>query len=312
MIAAFCVLAALLVFAIDLASHRTDATFATTRAGSAAAPLRRAPERQAGASPRAGPAPRQSAPPESFAQDAERLLARADYGDADAASSVFQETSRCAHAASFVRNATVTLRVCGQETRPEFVQRCQRQTDGLRERITRAQAQADACGGTSEPEATRLRYRAAVLAARSGDEGAQACIVQADFDQRFLDLTDADREQYQIAAIAYYNSALERGDWRVLPAMTISRRSLGHVHGLQRLLTDGDEETRYRMTRLLRWGAEGSYAAELDKRLNYFRNSGGPPIDFAAADAWAERQFREHFAQSPRLDQAPAGCGDPL
>jgi len=244
-----------------------------------------------------------------FQTYAETLLARGANGDAAAATEVFQITSQCNHAQSVSTIGRVTLRVCAKESRPEFVERCRHETDGLEEKVQRADHQAAVCDGPGEAERVRLRYQAAVMAAKFGNTDAQACVVGGDFKQTQMLLPEEEKERYQIDAIGYFKSAMERGDWRVVQAMTIRRRGFGHVHGLQYLLTDGDDQTVYRMFRLLRMGAVGDYAATLDLQLRSFSWGGVDPEKFEEADAWAKQEYEQHFSKSAPLTERPVICG---
>jgi hypothetical protein len=65
----------------------------------------------------------------------------------------------------------------------------------------------------------------------------------------------------------YVDAALKRGDWRVVELLNTR-----HFHpgsGPLRLLEGvGDHDTQYKMTKLLRLGASGSYAKSLDGELH--------------------------------------------
>jgi hypothetical protein len=72
------------------------------------------------------------------------------------------------------------------------------------------------------------------------------------------------------------------------------------------LITEGDDETVYRMLRLLRMGATGDYAKRLDDQLGSFRELA---TKLADADAWAQHEYDAHFANSASLSEPPIVCG---
>jgi hypothetical protein len=77
----------------------------------------------------------------------------------------------------------------------------------------------------------------------------------------------------------------------------------------------GDEMSIYRMTRLLRYGATGDYATELDRSLQAYADISQTdptfaPEKLAAADAWAKQEYIQYFANSPLLGAQPTVCGN--
>ena len=129
-------------------------------------------------------------------------------------------------------------------------------------RIAAAEAVTSDCDeadlGTRDFEATKQ-------AAKRGDVDAQVCYVKGDGvrpDGKQI-FTDAEIEQYKKDAPRYVDAALKRGDWRVVELL--NKRHFHPGSGPLDLLEGvGDRDTQYKMTRLLRLGASGSYAEFLD------------------------------------------------
>ena len=81
-----------------------------------------------------------------------------------------------------------------------------------------------------------------------------------------------------------------------------------------------DALTFYRMTRLLRLGATGSYAQSLDEGINHFLDEtnvslnedgiGLSPQALQEADTWALTQYQKFFSSNPTLDATPRLCGE--
>ncbi|MGH8239000.1 MAG: hypothetical protein ACREXP_18540 [Steroidobacteraceae bacterium] len=113
------------------------------------------------------------------------------------------------------------------------------------------------------------RYFAATKqAAKSGNADAQLCYLRGDFfsPEGAQIFTDAEIEEHKQVAPKYVDAALKRGDWRIVHLL-----STRHVHqgsGPLNLLEGiGDRDTHYKMTKLLRLGASGSYAKFMQSRL---------------------------------------------
>src|SRR6185295_17864489 len=114
-----------------------------------------------------------------------------------------------------------------------------------------------------------LRYfEATKQAAHAGDADAQMCYLQADFGASNGEpvVTDAEVEEYGRLAPDYVDDALRRGDWRIVELMTKSSFHPG-IEAIRQIPDIDKPETIYKMTKLLRLGASGSYAKSLDMDL---------------------------------------------
>jgi hypothetical protein len=248
---------------------------------------------------------------DTFKVDAENLLKLAVGGDVEAAEMVFHETAQCYYASSELAIALAESKNCVGETRPEFQAKCQERATEFSETIRFATEESKLCAGISLYDEINIRYQAAQIAAKLGDTDAQMCLLEGDYDQRVWHMSGPEEEeQYQIDAINYFNSAIERGDWRAVESMTVSRHSLGHGRTLQYLLTEGDYNTVHRMKSLLRYGAIGAYAEELGGTSSSYSEGDSNP--YADDDAWAKQQYEAHFTTSPRLEKRPTVCGNPF
>lgn len=241
-----------------------------------------------------------------FKIDVESLLKLANDGDFTAAQIAFHETAQCYDASNKLASTKAELNRCAETIRPEFLDKCREQANELNESFRAAKEQSKPCSRLSPYDEISLRYHAARIAAKFGDVDAQMCLLEGDYDQRVMHLSDEEQAQYQIDVINYLNQAMERGDWRAPEAMTVSAKSRAYERSLQYLLTEGDGHTRYRNRHLMRFGALGEYAEEL-----------GPDSDFpgdyyADDDSWAKQQYEAHFLKSPRLHKNPTVCGPPF
>lgn len=200
------------------------------------------------------------------------------------------------------------------EGKPQFAEayaRCADQWVKNHDEMVGARAKLSSCGATDH---LVERYRDAVRAAADeGDPDAQMCYLQSDFSDGAGEpkVTAADVAEYGTRATEFVDQAFERGDWRIVELL-----SSQHLHGGLRnsLPGIGLPQTVYKMDRLLRFGANGDYATFLDGAMDALRHpdlipaSSLPPVDAAAADAWARQTYDEHFSAAPPLTKAPMIC----
>lgn len=146
--------------------------------------------------------------------------------------------------------------------------------------------------------------RATASAARAGDADAQLCFI----DGGYFPTEKSDIEAYGAEAASYVNARMAAGDWRVVETLATPPDSLSHRgESLAGKVNIGSPFTAYRATRLLQYGAEGSYSQLLDLNAKTLRRS-LTPAQVANADEWAKDEFKRHFSESGKLDKAPATC----
>lgn len=192
---------------------------------------------------------------------------------------------------------------------------CPQQGQGTDSEITALESDVRKCGGVGATEFEDIRYQLVEEEAKKGDVDAQVCFVQSDFDLRkFRKFSQENMGQYKTEASAYIEAAMARGDWRIPALFTLSSQAIAHSHGLLWQIAKGDDMTVYRMTRLLRLGAVGDYALELDRKLAEFTQArangleGYAPEQLAEEDEWARQQYIKNFSNSPPLAYAPVVC----
>src|SRR5262249_48998203 len=122
--------------------------------------------------------------------------------------------------------------------------------------------------------------------------------------------------EYKKVAPGYVDAAFKRGDWRVVSLL--NRKHFHPGSGPVTLLAGiGERETQYKMTRLLRLGASGSYARFLEMDLEGMKTAPlnpqlALPREVAAAgDAWAQQMYTDYFSSSPALTRDPVVCVPP-
>lgn len=201
------------------------------------------------------------------------------------------------------------------EAKPQFEQayvECLNGSMDVRRRKSAAEAVLSECGDVSDVE--RHYYETTKAAAQQGDVDAQLCYLESDFGSDDTSVfTAADVAEYENTSPTYVGEAFERGDWRIVYLLAQRRfhPGSGQVTQLDKI---GRPETVYRMTKLLRLGASGSYAKGLDGKLESLirpdlRPKAGLPQDTVKeADAWAYETYVSFFSGVPGLTEAPVVC----
>ncbi len=182
-----------------------------------------------------------------------------------------------------------------------------------RNRLTVAERALSQCNQT---DLGQRYFSATKEAAKNGDADAQLCYLQGDFfsPEGAQIFTDEEIEEYKKAAPGYVDAALKRGDWRIVHKLNMRlfhHPGEGPFHLLEGV---GDRDTRYKMTKLLRLGASGSYAKGLDVRLrgmihpDLIPSAALPPEVVKEGDGWAQQTYTDFFSGVPGLIEAPVVC----
>lgn len=233
--------------------------------------------------------------------------------------SEFRELRECVYASRELITAKHLSDCRAYENKPEFeitLAECMNERANAQKRITAAEAVLSHC---DQADLGSRYFSATKQAAMRGDVDAQLCYLQGDFfsPEGVQIFTEAENEQYKKEAPRYVDAAMKRGDWRVVDLLNTRRFHPGS--GPLRLLEGvGDRGTQYKMTKLLRLGASGSYANFLEGRL---KDMVHPDLNPSAAlpaqsvregDAWAQQTYNEYFAGVPGLTEAPVVCAPEL
>jgi hypothetical protein len=222
------------------------------------------------------------------------------------ATSVFRTSKQCLTARKASETMQRQIKAC--ESAPAgstFKATCERNTAGFSAKVATLSSTNQVCGGDADGMSETSFYADVVKAADAGDPDAQMCFIGSDFNPGHP-WTKDEVAAYKDKSNAYAEAAFARGDWRVVQAKMTSERVLAHTRGLLPFFVDTDPASQYRMNRLARLGATGSYAAQLD--ANAAEQTSMSAKDRKDADAWAQQMYAQHFAGSPALTQAPSIC----
>jgi hypothetical protein len=269
------------------------------------------PANSPGASAVAEPAATTETPAQASASEPAPVVT----DQANGSGSSFRELRQCVYASRDLIGAKHLMDCRFYEGKPEYQEALAKCLDGpmnARNRITAAERALSQC---DQADMGQRYFDATKQAAKNGDVDAQLCYLQGDFfsPEGAQIFTAAELEEYKKVAPGYVDAGLKRGDWRIVHLLNTR-----HFHpggGPVRLLAGiGDRETRYKMTKLLRLGASGSYGKFLASQLEGMMH---PDLNPSAAlspevaregDAWAQQTYTDYFAGVPGLIEAPVIC----
>lgn len=236
------------------------------------------------------------------------LQARADSGDAAAASRLFRDLNNCSRLPNLLwRIAGATDRITAQKTEGLNVPQLrtfQMQLDGVEMRQREAQKIKDLCAGVDDGMLGDLGASLA-QAAQLGDVDARACYLGRGptYDARsMLDRPDA-IQSYRSSAQSMIDAGIAAGDWRVVNLLKSAYEP--GAQGLLAGLVGADQALYYRYLKLYRLGAEQFRVADLDRQLAAAA-VGLKPEQVSAADEWAQTTLQNNF-NNPSTAVTPQG-----
>jgi hypothetical protein len=266
-----------------------------------------------GRSTNSGPAPASQGRLSSINEQAHTMLAERNRASA------FYVAKKCYLTLEYIKRMQRTYNCDRLADNPALggaYAECLKNRDGLQPMIDSAERSFAKSGCVDEHNLFPKYYESTKEAAKSGNSDAQLCYLQSNFidSNGKTPYAQADRTDYQTASPKYIQDAFTRGDWRIVKLLSSDHH--GEITGLSLYIPNiGTPETVYKMTRLLRLGASGAYAKQLDDRLDTIAHPDGhanpdlPQAEIAELDDWVRTTFSQYFAGSPGLTQPPYPCG---
>jgi hypothetical protein len=258
-------------------------------------------------------APSASLPPPGtpLVQIYDELNARADAGDAAAASRLYREVNRCINAKTL---PAVRLSLKGLIERDiskmsaEEIADAERMMARLQEQLQELEAAASMCAHAL-PEQRQL-FPAALRAAQLGDLAAADCFVLGPmvYASGLLDHPQW-ITQYKENALTLANSAVERGDWHMVALLMLAYSHADFLdNNLLSRVTGTNPAMAYRYGKLMRLGQDPTRGAdESDEDERVF--NGLSPEAIAAENAWAQDAYRRFFGGVPKKPSAESEPG---
>jgi hypothetical protein len=230
----------------------------------------------------------------------DELKARAEAGDAQAASQLYRDVHRCALARHDLRTLPrfVSRELDDDTTKLDAGQLTRREAHlaSMEERLMKAQADSDGCGDLTEAQLalTPIALRAAQL----GDLAASNCYVGGSIlnGQGILDHPEW-LTQYKDNALKVALAAVDEGDWKMVAQLQRAYAG-GFGSTLFSQVTGLDAAQAYRYMKLRRLGSPEDKTAYFDKELGYAAQ-GLSASDISAGDAWAQDAYQRYFGSNP-------------
>jgi hypothetical protein len=233
------------------------------------------------------------------------LKARADAGDAAAASRLFQDMQRCAEAARINQSTAIANRGLGDNTDPAqmspgALQRNDRMLGMMQRNLQFAQDNASLCAGIGADQLADL-VPATLEAAQLGDSQAANCYVGANLNTwpGLLDNPDWIAE-YKSNALSLAGSAVQQGDWTMVGMLASAYNGGGRNTNMLAQLTGANLAQAYSYAKLMSLGQpQGTNSTRLTNNLT---NLAGQltPDQIQAADSWAQNMYQQNFNSTPR------------
>ena len=237
------------------------------------------------------------------------LQARANAGDAGAASRLFRDLNRCSrlHGSAWkdVRAAEELTNTKTDGLSPAQLRTYQALLDAMEIRQRASTALQTQCAGVSEKMLDTLVPNIR-QAAQLGDVDARACYLSSGpmYDARSLLDHPESLNEYRSAASSMIDSGLAAGDWRVVDLLRNAYEP--GAQGLLAGVVGADAYLHYRYLKLYRLGAESHRSARLDDQLASAA-ADLTPAQVADADQWAQTTLQQKFGSEPSTAATPDG-----
>jgi hypothetical protein len=249
-------------------------------------------------------------------QTYDELKARADAGDAAAASRLFRDTYHCVVARerllSMPPAAGLMFEDDTSKVGPEQLLERERFLAKLEVRLSDARKESKNCEGLDE---TQLLVTPIMLeAARLGDSGAGNCYVDGYMmsDPRLFDHPEW-LPEYKSNARAIAQASVARGDWGAVAQLQHAYAKDGYGALLLSRIVAPDAVQNYRYLKLRRLGANAENARYYDRDLLFVARSLSAD-EVAAGDAWAQDAYLRYFSATPENSVGAynsSSCPDP-
>lgn len=238
------------------------------------------------------------------------LKARADAGDADAASRLFKDMQTCTQVQRLSQTMPGLANRVLSDTSTD-AQRNGRMLDFVQRNLDFTKNNAAMCADLSADDMASL-VPATLQAAQLGDPEAANCYVGANLNNWPGLLNNPQWVQdYQSNALNLANSALQQGDWSM--AMLMAQAYGGSSRNMLNQLTGSNPAQAYTYAKLMSLGQPtGSQTSQRSNNaLNNF-SSQLTPDQIQAADAQAQQMYQQYFNNTPRqtgdVASAMRGC----
>lgn len=237
-----------------------------------------------------------------LAQTYATLKARADAGDAAAASRLYRDVARCVHARDVLNNearaASWILEDDTSKLDAGQLARRERRLGNIGDELAKAQASSALCNDATPQQL--LMAPAALRAAQLGDTQAADCYVGSGLiaGGGLLDHPEW-LQEYKDNALPLANNAIAQGDWTMVAQLQRAYAQSNNA-GLLGQVTGADPSQAYAYMKLRSLGAvtpqgQSFLGRELEQSAQNL-----PADAVSAGDAWAQDTYQKNFSANPQ------------
>jgi hypothetical protein len=232
------------------------------------------------------------------------LKARADAGDAPAASRLYRDVGRCLHARDVLTNQTHAASWMLEDDTSKLdanqLSRREQRLGSIEDELSKARAAGSLCEGAM-PEQLQLAP-VALRAAQLGDTQAADCYVSAGLTTGggLLDHPEW-LQDYKDNAVSLANSAVEQGDWTMVGQL---QRAYAQSNGAGLLsqVTGADPAQAYAYLKLRSLGSVTPQGTSFLNRQLAEAAQGLPTGTISESDTWAQSTYQQYFGANPQIN----------
>jgi len=289
--------------AANVAANKTGAAVGAAPAAgtkSTPAPTQRMLKSAATNGSAAAPLPAPGAPLKDTFAD---LKARADAGDASAASRLFQDLQHCAEAQRFgqLLPAMANRMLNANANSPDAAQRTDRELGMVQRQLDLQQSSATLCADVT-PEQMAALVPTTLQAAQLGDAQAANCYVGANLNTWPDVLNNPEWiNDYKNNALPLATAALQQGDWAMVGLMASANAGNIRSNTMLNQVTGTNIQQAYTYAKLMSLGQPTGTPPSLRSTNALSTLSGQLSADqISAADAQAQQMYQQYFNATPR------------
>lgn len=230
-------------------------------------------------------------------QTFDELKARADAGDAIAASRLYRDLSICWGAKAMIRSNTLGAQtLLDAQNNTMSIEDQQEQMEAAQKFVKGSEVLRTLCTDVA-PDMLGKLAAVSLEAAQLGDANARNCYVHRGpfVNPGSLVSDPSSIDTYREQAPALIDSAMAAGDWKMVSMLEYAYGPSGA--NLIAGLVGPDPVQHYRYLKLFRLGADGYRISELDHQLAYAATQLNAQ-QLADADLWARTMQQTHFKGS--------------
>lgn len=232
------------------------------------------------------------------------LKARADAGDAAAASRLFQDLQHCREAdrlSQFLPAVANRMLNGALPANPDAAQRSDRALGMIQRGLDFAQNNAALCADLTQDQMAAL-VPSTLQAAQLGDPQAADCYVGANLNNWPDVLNNPDwLSQYKSNALPLATSALQQGDWAMVGMLASANAGSPRSNNMLNQLTGTNLLQAYTYAKLMSLGQPtGSNPSTRSTNALTTLSSQLSADQIAAADAQAQSMYQQYFGAAPR------------